>query len=260
MVPGKEKAGGTSKGGKGKSAAKGSRKGKGKGKSKTKPKDRLTRAARKAKDKGAALVNPNVGVVAKDPMRVQILAIAIQRPISPSEFAKEMGYKLGVVSYNFKVLREHGFLEVIDEVKVRGAVRHMHIATKSGFISDSDWGDVADVLRPGVAGAILQDFNGRVSQAIETRTLFERDDACLFWAPRDLDEIAWLEHVKMVAWCIEESKRHEVETVERRANGEDGGKNFCVTFAIAGFPSPTAAQVKAHAKRKQKLKAKRKKA
>lgn len=199
---------------------------------------------RRARERAEGLIDPSVGVVARDPLRVQILSLATVRPISPSEFAREADIALNVSSYQFKVLREHGFLEIVEEVKVRGSTKHMHKATKTGFISDADWGQVRDALRPGVAGAILQDFNGRVAQAIETGTMFERDDACLFWAPRCLDETAYQEQVKMIAWCIEESKRLEVETVERRAKGKGDDDGLCVTFAVAGFLSPTSKQVR----------------
>jgi Helix-turn-helix domain len=201
-----------------------------------------------ARARASGLIDPNVGIVAKDPLRVQILSIATHRQIAPSEFAREAGIALNVASYHFRVLRKHGFLEIVAEVPVRGSTKHMHIATKSGFISDADWGQVEQALRPGVAGQILQDFNGRVSQAMETGTLYTRDDACLYWAPGSVDEIAWPELVSMIAWAIEESKRFQVETVERRANG-DSQDSFPVTFAIAGFPSPTSAQVKQAKKR-----------
>ena len=257
---------GESEGGR-KSAAKGN-KGAKRGSVKAKPKPKLKRkrpshrgTTRKARKRATGLIDPSLHVVVKDELRIQILAIAIQRPISPREFADEANIALNVASYHFRVLREHGFLEIVEEVKVRGAIRHMHIATKSGFISDADWGEVAQTLRPGVAGAILQDFNNRVTQAIETGHIFTRDDACLYWAPRDLDEIAYLEQVKMIAWCIEESERLEVETVSRRANGEGDGISFHVTFAIAGFPSPTHSEVKAkerEKKRREKQKRKRK--
>lgn len=211
---------------------------------------------REARARASGLIDPNVGVVAKDPLRVQILSIATHRQIAPSEFAREAGIALNVASYHFRVLRKHGFLEIVARVKVRGSIKHMHIATKSGFISDADWGQVEQALRPGVAGQILQDFNGRVSQAMETGTLYTRDDACLYWAPGNVDEVAWPELVSVIAWAIEESKRFQVETVERRANGESHD-SFPVTFAIAGFPSPTSKQVKQAKKeggRKQKRK------
>src|SRR5258705_2582494 len=212
-----------------------------------------------ARARASGLIDPNVGIVAKDPLRVQILSIATHRQIAPSEFAREAGIALNVASYHFRVLRKHGFLEIVARVKVRGSTKNMHIATKSGFISDADWGQVEQALRPGVAGQILQDFNGRVSQAMETGTLYTRDDACLYWAPGNVDEVAWPELVSVIAWAIEESKRFQVETVERRAKGESHD-SFPVTFAIAGFPSPTSAQVKQAKKeggRKQKPKATR---
>jgi DNA-binding transcriptional ArsR family regulator len=253
----RDKSGGQEGGRRG--AAKGSKGTKrgsaGKAKPKAKPKRKRPShrgTTRKARERATGLIDPSLHVVVKDELRIQILSIAIQRPISPREFADEANIALNVASYHFRVLREHGFLEIVEEVKVRGAVRHMHIATKSGFISDADWGEVAQTLRPGVAGAILQDFNNRVTQAIESGHMFTRDDACLYWAPRDLDEIAYLEQVKMIAWCIEESERLEVETVSRRANGDGDGISFHVTFAIAGFPSPTHAEVKAKEREKKR--------
>jgi DNA-binding transcriptional ArsR family regulator len=218
------------------------------------------RSTDQARTRAEGLIDPNVGVVAKDPLRVQILSIAVSRMIAASEFAREAEIPLNIASYHFRVLREAGFLEIVKEETIRGStVKKYHKATKSGFISDADWGEVKDALRPGVAGAILSDFNGRVSEAIDTKTLFTRDDACLFWAPRTYDEMAYGEQVKMIAWCIEESERLELETVERRASGESGeGDCMNVTFAIAGFLSPTPDEVKKAARRKSKSKRKRK--
>jgi Helix-turn-helix domain len=210
----------------------------------------------RARERAEGIIDPSLSIITRDPLRVQIVAIATQRPVSPSEFRREAGIALNVASYHFKVLREHGFLEIVDLVPVRGATKHMHIATKKGFISDAEWGQVEQALRPGVAGAILQDFNGRVSQAIVTGTLFARDDACLYWAPRCLDEIAWAEQVEIIAWCIEESERLEQDTIKRSANGESKG-GFPATFAIAGFTSPTPSQIK-RAKGKVKAGAKTK--
>lgn len=212
----------------------------------------------RARERAEGIIDPGLSIITRDPLRVQIVAIATQRPVSPSEFSREAGIALNVASYHFKVLREHEYLEIVELVPVRGATKHMHIATKKGFISDAEWGQVEQALRPGVAGAILQDFNGRVSQAIVTGTLFKRDDACLYWTPRCLDEIAWTEQVEIIAWCIEESERLEQDTIKRRADGKskDG---FPATFAIAGFTSPTPSQIKrAKGKAKTKAKPKRK--
>jgi hypothetical protein len=210
----------------------------------------------RARERAEGIIDPSLSVITRDPLRVQIVAIATQRPVSPSEFAREAGIALNVASYHFKVLRKHEFLEIVEKVPVRGSRKNMHVATKKGFISDAEWGEVEQALRPGVAGVILQDFNGRVSQAMVTGTLYERDDACLYWVPRCLDEIAWVEQVEIIAWCIEESERLEQDTIKRRAKGESKD-SFPATFAIAGFTSPTPSQIR-RAKGKTKGKAKRK--
>ena len=247
---------------KGKGSQKGKRKGSAKKKPRGKPKRKRpsrTGDTDKARKRATGLIDPALHVLVKDPLRIHIMAITIQRLFSPSEFAREAGIALNVASYHFKVLREHGFIEQVDTIKVRGALKHMYRATKSGFISDTDWGQVAAALKPGVAGAALQDLNTRVSQALELGTFYTRDNAWLAWAPRMLDEIGWQDLIDMIAWAFKESKEFEVETIKREINGEGQGR-FPVTFAIAGFPSPTQEEVKTKEKEREreKRKAKRK--
>lgn len=229
-----------------------------KGKQKPRRKRQSTRGAtQKARERAAGLVpNPNFKLIASDPLKAQIVAIALQRPYSPSEYAKEAGVELNVASYAFKVLKDRGVLELVDLVSVRGTVKHMYRATEEALVSSADWGELSEALRPVFTGTILQDFSSRVTQAIETGHLFSRDDFCLYWAPRDMDEIAWKEQVEIYNWCIEESERLENDTVRRRANGEGDG-DFHATFAMAVFPSPTSSEFKKHqAKAKRKSKAK----
>ena len=247
----------------GKDEAKGSGKLKPKAKKKPKRKRPSGRgAAQEARERAAGLIpSPNVGVIASDPLKAQIVAVAIRRLYSPSEYAREADVPIGIASYAFKVLREKGILELVEAVPIRGStIKHMYRATEAAFISDADWGELADALQPGMAGTTLQDFNGRVVQAMMTGHFFEREDACLYWAPRDLDEIAWKEQVEIIKWCIEASKQLEVDTVNRRANGKSEG-SFHTTFGITSFLSPTDSEFKkyrAKGKPEEKTKAKRK--
>jgi DNA-binding transcriptional ArsR family regulator len=204
-----------------------------------------------ARKRAASLIpSRNFAIIASDPLKAQIVAVALQRPYSPSEYARESGVSLQVASYAFKVLREKGILELVEEPRVRGTIKHMYRATEAAIVSNADWGDLGEALRPVFTGTILQDFSARVTQAIETGHLFSRDDFCLYWVPRDLDEIAWREQVEIYSWCIEESERLEADTVNRRANGEGDGGSFHTTFAIAAFPSPTHSEFKKHKTKK----------
>lgn len=204
----------------------------------------------RARERAAGFVpSPNFAYIASDPLKAKIVAVALQRPYSPSEFAKDEEIATTAASYAFRRLKEKSILELVDEVKVRGTVKHMYRANEAAFVSDADWGELAAALRPLFVGTILEDFSRRVTQAIETGHLFERHDFTLYWAPQDLDEIAYQEQVEIAAWCIEESRRLVCDTVRRRADGEtpEGG-SFPVTFAIAAFLSPTHAEYEAHEK------------
>jgi DNA-binding transcriptional ArsR family regulator len=198
---------------------------------------------KRARERSPEAIDPKVAIIAKDPLRAEILAVAIQRLYSPSEFAREKGISLGVASYAFKVLKEHDIIELVKVRKVRGAIKHMYRANEAAFIGDKDWGALTPVLRPGVIGATFGNFNGRVAEAEETGKLYSREDVRIYWAPREFDEIAWAEHAEILAWCIEESERLEAETVERRAKGESDGA-VKATVGLFLFPSPTHAEVK----------------
>lgn len=218
---------------------------KGKVASKAKPKRQRPSykgTTKKARERAADAIDPKVAIIGKDPLRAEIVAVAIQRLYSPSEFARDAAVSIGVASYAFKVLREHSILELVKEEKVRGAIKHMHRANEAALFGDKDWGALTPILRPGVMGATIGNFNDRLAQADMTGKLYEREDVCVYWAPRDLDEITWAEHDKVVRWAIEESERLEAETVARRANGE-GAPCFKATFGIFAFPSPTHSEV-----------------
>lgn len=225
------------------------RKGQSKGKQ-AKPKGKAKRkrsssrgTTKEARKRAAGIIpSPNFAVIAGDPLKAQIVAVALQRLYSPSEYAKEAGLDVNVASYAFKVLKDKGIIELVETIKVRGAtIKHMYRATQAALVSDADWGELAEALRPLFTGTIIQDFNTRTTQAIETGHLFSRDDFCLYWAPADLDEIAWKEQAELANWFIEASKQLVVETANRRANGEGEGGSH-VTVAIAAFPSPTHAE------------------
>ena len=221
-------------------------------KGKAKPKPRAPRStAKEARERATGAIDPNVGIIAKDPLRAEIVAVAIQRLYAPSEFAMDADINIGTASYHFKVLKDHQILELVETVKVRGTVKHMYRANEAAFIGDKDWGELAPVLRPGVIGATIGNFNDRLVQADATGKLYEREDVRIYWAPREYDEKAWREYAEILAWCIEESERLACDTMNRRAKGEDDGA-FKATVGLFLFPSPTHAEVKAHEREKRK--------
>lgn len=218
------------------------------------------KSTRQAREEMSDVMDPDVGLVMADPLRLGILAIATRRPVSASEFAKEVGIATSVAAYHFRVLRDRGFLELVDAVPVRGATKFMYRAVKPIYISDDEWARMAHSVRPGVAAEILQNLNGRVIQAIASGTLFYRSNACLYWAPRTLDGKAWAEAGEAIRWCIGELQALEADTLERIEAGETSATDsFPTTFAIGHFPSPPdhdAPKTKAARRKKARQKGK----
>lgn len=206
----------------------------------SKPAKRKQRkSTRLAREEMSDVMNPDVGVAMADPLRMGILAVATERPVSASEYAKEVGLATSVAAYHFRVLRDRGFLELVEAVQVRGATKYMYRATRPAYISDEEWAAMAHSARPGIVGKILQDINGRVIQAIASGALFDRSDACLYWVPRTLDDKAWAEAGEAIRWCIGELQALEADTLERIEAGETTGEDTLqATFAIGLFPSP----------------------
>jgi DNA-binding transcriptional ArsR family regulator len=65
-------------------------------------------------------------------MRVNIMAVASWRKISPSEYARETGVGISRVSYHFKRLVEYGVIELVDTEQVRGSVKHFYRGYTTG--------------------------------------------------------------------------------------------------------------------------------
>jgi hypothetical protein len=189
----------------------------------------------------ASVVDPDLAVVIKHPLRVQIIAVAHQREISKSEFAKEAKISLKESIGHFDALIESNFLELTRKEGVGSAVKYMYRATKRAYFSVIDWGRLGKEVQKGMGEAVLADLNGRVTDALEAGTFQARDDTVLYWLGLSLDEQSWPEFVKILTWAIQEVHELCVDTANRRANGEDQGRSFPVTFGVAGFESPDGA-------------------
>lgn len=139
------------------------------------------------------------------PLRLQILALANQRTISPSEYSEEMGASLSTVSYHFRKLADLGFLELVEEIPKRGSREHR--------------------------------YRGR--RPVDAAALDSRDDAIFHWAGGGMDETGWEEFVEASRQLIHRVKAIEDASAKRAAEG--GGPCFPTTFAVAALESPTAA-------------------
>lgn len=221
-----------------------------------KRKRKTTKGAAKGRKRGAAkiveppaLVDPELAIVVKRSIRVHIVALGHQREISPSEIAEAYDMDLGYISDQFTILKNADFLELVDEVKVRGTVKHMYRSVKRAFISDFSL--LEEPLQEEWNDAFVRELNDRLSDAMEAGTLNSRNDRVLYWKALMLDDLSWLETGKVAAWAIEEGNEEEVRTAERHAKGQASG-SIPVTFVVMMFESPKESERKLGRSKKRK--------
>lgn len=199
---------------------------------------RIGLANRKAKDMNAELIDERLTKAIAHPLRLQILAVANEREISPSEYSDETGAPLSNVSYHFRKLRELDFIELSKEVPKRGSQEHRYVGSRRGLVTDADWTKLGTKTQAGVRIAGFQDLITRCTQAVQAQTFDGREDAIFYWVGGGMDEIGWEQFTAAMRGLIEVVSQIEIDSVERVANGEATGDIFPTTFAISGFESP----------------------
>jgi len=176
-------------------------------------KRRTTRVNQKAEKASADLIDRRLTKAIAHPLRLQILSVANQRTISPSEYSEEMGAPLSTVAYHFRKLLELGFLELVEEIPKRGSKEHRYRACRRAMAGDNN------------AGA----FDSR-------------EDAVFYSFSGGMDETGWEEFVAASRQLIERVKAIETASAKRAADG--GEECFPTTFAVTAFESPIAARRK----------------
>jgi hypothetical protein len=118
-------------------------------------------------------------------LRVQILALANERDLSPVEFCRE-GFapeKMDVshVAYHFRELAEYGCLRVIEENKRRGSIEHVYRGIGRAYFADTDWTSLNQEERERISKTVIQGLFARADAAMMARTFDAREDRHLSW-------------------------------------------------------------------------------
>lgn len=169
-------------------------------------------------------------------MRVNILAVASWRVISPSEFARETGAPLKKVSYHFRRLVQYEALEPVGTKVVGGTVKHFYRGTRQALFAGANWEQLPKSVQDGVAGAALQDFSRVATLAFESGTFSARDNSHLTWDPAIYDELAFKAMINILARTREQLLALEDEARPRLA--KTGQEGILVAFALSGFEMP----------------------
>jgi DNA-binding transcriptional ArsR family regulator len=201
-----------------------------------KKKGRGMLANQRAREATAGLIDHRLRKALSHELRVQILAVANEREISPSQFSREFDVPLSNVSYHFRELVKFDCIELVRKVPARGSFEHRYVGSRRGIIADGDWRALGKGAQAGIRIAGFQDLITRCTQAVAAETFDSREDATFYWVGGNVDEIGWGKLQKSIRRLIREIEDSEVESAQRAADGE--GETFPTTFGVLGFESP----------------------
>jgi biotin operon repressor len=174
-------------------------------------------------------------------MRIQILTILNERANSSTRMAKELGVEFNEVNYEVEALRKMGRIEVVEEVKRRGAVEVFYRAVSRAMLDAYEWPAVPQAIKGDLRASLLQTLTDDAIAAIaeEMYDSFGPDealkDAHMSWTPMIVDERGWND----VMAILERALMEVIDVHNRCAESlaaEDSPGISC-TVSILGYPS-----------------------
>lgn len=213
----------------------------------------------KSKRKKSTGVDQRLVKALAHPLRVEILTILNERMASPNELSKELEEGLSQVSYHVKVLKDFECIEMVKTEPRRGAVEHYYRATARAFLTDPDWKNLPESVKPGVSSSVVQMVMEEIAGALRAGTFDARDDRHLSWTPGVVDEQGWSESVDLFAETLDHAIEIQTASAKRLAkSGEEGIPATAVLMNFEGTPPEAKSARKAPKKGKSKKKAAKK--
>jgi hypothetical protein len=178
------------------------------------------------------------------PMRVRILEVVNEHPLSPVGFInagfapdiEDRQRALSLVSYHFRALEKAGCLKIVDTVQRRGATEHVYGGCSRVFLSDKDFDALPAERRQALSRTTWQGLVARTDGAMRKGTFDARSDRHLTWRAMELDERGWKEITDRLATCFEDCEQIRRDAQDRLA--VSGDKVVPMTMAMLGFESP----------------------
>ncbi|HEX6752028.1 MAG TPA: helix-turn-helix domain-containing protein [Solirubrobacterales bacterium] len=202
----------------------------------------------RTKKQGKTGVDQKLVKALAHPLRVEILTILNERMASPNELSKELEEGLSQVSYHVKVLKDFDCIEMVKTEPRRGAVEHYYRATSRAYLSDRDWTNLPDSVKPGLSAAGLDMIVEDVVGAINGGTFNKRDDVHISWTPGVVDEQGWSESSDLINETLERLIKIHAGSAKRLAkSGEEG---IPAAAVLMNYEAPTVKKPRGAAKSK----------
>jgi DNA-binding transcriptional ArsR family regulator len=187
-------------------------------------------------EKGIAGLDQRLAKALAHPLRVRILEVINERPISPVAFTRELdGPALSQISYHFRVLEKHGCIECIEEVKRRGSMEHIYQGTRRALFDDADWAKLPPSIQGGVSATMLNGLLTKAVQSFEAGSFDARSDRHISWISMSLDQQGWERFIALLALMLDQVMELHAAAAERLAKTQEAA--IPVTFGALGFES-----------------------
>jgi DNA-binding transcriptional ArsR family regulator len=180
------------------------------------------------------------------PWRVRILDVLVERNMSVSQFVDEglipelapMDRHLAIskLAYHFRVLRNAGALEVIEEHSRRGSTELVCRASVRAHFPDEQWKKMPQHERRAISQIVLHAFFARAECAVQHDTFDSRPDRHLSWLAVEVDEQGWSEIASVLNGVLD-----TVTAIQRESKGRletSGEKPIRATWGQLHFESP----------------------
>jgi DNA-binding transcriptional ArsR family regulator len=176
------------------------------------------------------------------PLRVQILIILNEKIASPNMLAQQLEESLNLVAYHVRVLEKYDCIELVDTKQRRGATEHFYRATRRQFLSDDQWAQMPNSLRPGMAAAVLKSIFEDIEAASKAGTLEEVDDLHISRTPIALDKQGWSDVADLLNGSLDRLLEIQTESAARLSESKEEG--MLSRVHLLHFKSPTADELK----------------
>jgi DNA-binding transcriptional ArsR family regulator len=158
-----------------------------------------------------SLEDPRYVKALSHPLRVRLMAMLEERPASPVELARWLDASLGTVAYHVRTLERLGLIELEQETRVRGAIRHHYRARPRPTVSDEAWEQAQPITRQVAIDSSMQLINEHVRMSAAAGG-FDRPETHLARTRLRLDRAGWREAAEAYRELLE-----RLEAIERGA-------------------------------------------
>jgi len=185
-------------------------------------------------------IGPKLAKALSNKWRCRILMELTSRPLSPSQFVREIGGSKSHIARCFRELAEWGYVEVFEEKRggqLRGGVELIYRNARKPYFDTPTWITLPRLVREEMSQAFLNSYFDRVTEAIDAGTFDEEKDRHLSWKPLALDRLAWTEIGDVLDEVLTWLPNLEADSLERTE--EDMTQLIPTVVGLASFRSPT---------------------